>query len=345
MRMCGTDPFTASGKRDVATKPIQPSLQPLTFSLSGGTIRSTVTLLSQIQAEVVDPGSDLASILRKCRILAQRLGHEGFKEWVIHELDGYPDVMSLPDYRVCRRCAVLGHFLGAFGREIKNAQIPASAIPEDFRDDLTQIPFTQGVTAIKQQIDASQDGFLRVAWPAEAYKIIGQGDIFRDMHLVQAVQMISAAELAGILDSVRNKILNFVLELESRNPEAGEPVSNKNAIPKEQVQQVFNTTIQGNVTNLAQGSSDFTQVVQQIERGDVGALVRALAALGLGHDDVDELTTAVSAEPTATKTGFGHKVTAWIGKVITKAAQGAYKVSTAVAGDVITAALKRYYGI
>ena len=305
-----------------------------------------MTLLQQIQMEVVDSSSDLASVLRKCRILAQRLGHEGFKEWVIHELEGYPIGSELPEYRVSSRTVVLGHFFGAFGRRMNNVPIPASSIPDEVRKLLTQVRFPQGVAAIKQQLDSSEKGILRFAWPAEAYQIVGQEDIIEDMNLMQAFQVLSAAELAGVLDRIRNKILTFVLELESRNPEAGEAVKYKNQIPPDQVQHIFNTVIKGDVTNMAQGSSHFSQqAMMQVKKGDIDSLIRTISELGIDAEDVDELRSAVTDESNASKAGFGKKVTAWIGKIVSKAAQGAYTVSTNVAGSVIAEALKKYYGI
>src|SRR6266853_1947351 len=99
--------------------------------------KGPMTLPQQIQIEVVDSSSDLASVLRKCSILAQRLGQEGFKDWVIHELEGYPDAQEVPPHRVCRCSTVLGHFIGVFGRETRNVQIPASSIPDWLRVHLT----------------------------------------------------------------------------------------------------------------------------------------------------------------------------------------------------------------
>ncbi len=305
-----------------------------------------MTLLQQIQMEVIDSSSDLTSILRKCRILAQRLGHDGFKEWVIRELEGYPPGSELPDYRICRRGVILGHFFGAFGRELKNVQIPSTSIPERFRTTLTQVTFPQGVAAIKEQLDSCEQGSMRFAWPAEAYQLIGQGDLIEDMNLVQAVHIVTTSELAGILDRIRNKILNFVLELESRDPEAGEAVKGKDEIAKEQVQQIFNTVIKGDVANMAQGSSSFVQQGKiEIKKGDIEALVQAITELGIGAEDINELRSAVAAEPTASKAGFGKRVSGWIGKIVSKTAQGVYSISTSVAGSVISEALKKYYGI
>ena len=50
-----------------------------------------MTLLQEIQTETSSSGGDLATILRKCKILAARLGSEEFAQWITWELDGYPD--------------------------------------------------------------------------------------------------------------------------------------------------------------------------------------------------------------------------------------------------------------
>jgi hypothetical protein len=308
-----------------------------------------MTLLQQIQMEVVDSSSDLPSVLRKCRILAQRLDHDGFKQWVIYELEGYPNAQDVPPYRITNRALILGIFSGPFGSGINNAQIPKSAIPQQWRRRLTEVVFTQSVAAITTMFhDASQpkSGGLRVAWPAEAYSIVGQGDIFEGMNLMQAWMTVPGSELAAILNSVRAKILEFVLEVESRDPEAGEAVKEKNQIPKDQVQHIFQTTIQGDVANMAQGSHGFSQqAMVQVKNGDVEALVSAMTKLGLDQEDITELRSAVSQEPKAPAGKFGNKVTNWLGKVISKSAQGAYTISTSVAGHLITDALKKYYGL
>jgi hypothetical protein len=58
-----------------------------------------VTLLEQIQNESVDGSWDLATVLRKCRVLAAKLKNDPFEDWVIHELEGYFNA-ALPEYRI-----------------------------------------------------------------------------------------------------------------------------------------------------------------------------------------------------------------------------------------------------
>src|ERR1035437_309350 len=152
-----------------------------------------MTLLQQILTETVDSSSDLASILRKCRVLPQRLGHDGFKEWVTHELEGYPNGSELPPYRVSRNNLVLGHFVGGLGQQVSGAQIADSSIPEEFSEMLTEARFFEGAAWTQEHLRTSEDGTLPAAWPPEACRLIGQGTIFRGMHLLEAHQVIPTA--------------------------------------------------------------------------------------------------------------------------------------------------------
>ena len=76
------------------------------------------------------------------------------------------------------------------------------------------------------------------------------------MNCVQAWKEISKEKITAALDAVRKKILSFVLEIESENPEAGEATINSDPVPQERVTQIFNNFISGNVQNLATGNRD-----------------------------------------------------------------------------------------
>ena len=72
-----------------------------------------MTFLEQIQNEAVDGSSDLATTLRKCRVLSAKLKNGEFTQWVVNELGGYDDA-SLPDYRILSGYCY-GNFVGAGG--------------------------------------------------------------------------------------------------------------------------------------------------------------------------------------------------------------------------------------
>ena len=60
---------------------------------------STESDQAQIQTETSSSGGDLPTILRKCKILAARLGSEEFARWITWELDGYSEYQPVPPYR------------------------------------------------------------------------------------------------------------------------------------------------------------------------------------------------------------------------------------------------------
>lgn len=60
-------------------------------------------LLREIQLDAVSSDTKVSDLLRKCQILAYRLGNEDFKNWISLELDGYPPITeNLPNYRILK---------------------------------------------------------------------------------------------------------------------------------------------------------------------------------------------------------------------------------------------------
>ena len=81
---------------------------------------------------------------------------------------------------------------------------------------------------------------------------------------------ISENQLAGILSTIRNRVLNFVLELMEENPAAGEAPIGSLSITPEKTAQIFNNTIHihGNVGNLAGGNVGSQESVSKVRQGD-----------------------------------------------------------------------------
>ncbi len=300
-------------------------------------------LLHEIQKEAVDGKADLATLLRKCRVLAARLKNDEFKNWVQYELDGYPPDAELPEYRTMNAQS-FGNFAGAFGSGLQNAPIPMLCIPKKFHDFINTVEFRDGIGSLQDLVPHNEGGILQEQWPADLVAIVAR-NIYRDMTLFHAWKLISPASVIGIIETVRNRILNFVLEIESAAPDAGETTSPP-ALTPEQVGSVFNTYIMGNVGNVASGSSHVEQhATVTINQGDFDSLSKFLKSLGVDESDVAELRHAIEAEPTVMKTGFGKRVAVWIGGMVAKSAQGLWQVATTTASAVLTQAISQYYGM
>lgn len=216
-----------------------------------------MSLLREIQDAAISSDVELAVLLRKCKVLAARLGSEEFKSWVESELSGYRDVESLPEYRLLEVHSK-GHFSGPFNSGLRDADIPLSCIPEDFREGLAKSYVVQPVATLEDLIKNSDGCNPREPWNPDFVAHFGR-QIYQGMNCIQAWKVIPIGAIIGTLDAVRNRVLNFVLEIEAEEPSAGEAPINSNPLPQERVQQIFHMNISGNVQNLATGSHTFEQ--------------------------------------------------------------------------------------
>lgn len=300
-----------------------------------------MSLLREIQSAATDNAVPLETLLRKCRILASRLKHDEFKDWVQSELDGYRNGKELPDYRMMHgNC--FGHFGGAFGSGLRNAPIPNSCIPEEFREMLTTIQMRDGVGALEFLLKSEGEN-LQFPWPAETSMLFG-AKIYERVHLMQAWLAVPKTFVAGILSTVRTRVLNFALEIEVQNPDAGEAPANSTPIAQANVSQIFNTYVYGNAANVSSGNGNSQSAQFTINKGDLKSLEKSLTSQGVEKEDVAELKTAIKSDAPPSGDSFGPKVSSWIGKMVMKAADGTWKVGTAVAANLLSTAIKSYYG-
>ena len=217
-----------------------------------------MSLLREIQTDAVDSKCKVSDLLRKCKILAARLGNDDFKIWVDSELNGYELSDSIPSYRVYNNVLSKGHFSGAFGSGLRNADIPSNCFPKEFRKDLTTVSLVAPIAEIESLVQKSIKGkLLQQPWDSN-FVAMFNNKVYENMICVQAWKVIPSTKLEGIIDIVKTRILNFVLEIEAINPNAGEAALNTNPIPQDKVSQIFNINITGNVQNLASGNHQST---------------------------------------------------------------------------------------
>ena len=66
---------------------------------------------------------------------------------------------------------------------------------------------------------------------------------------------------------------------------------------------------------------------------------------GIEEDDLQELSDAIALEPEVSGDNFGPRVGAWLGGMLTKASTSAWQAGIEVASNLLTNALKGYYGM
>lgn len=227
-----------------------------------------MSLLREIQNAAVDSNVNLATLLRKCKILAARLGNTEFKNWVEYELNGYnKEGSELPTYRILTVNSK-GHFSGPFGSGLRNADIPLMSLPDEMREVLGHSHLREPVAAMEALVEKAERGIAQEPWNPNIVAMLAPL-FYQNMHCVQAWKVIPINQIVGALDAIRNKILNFALEIEAEAPTAGDGPLNSSPLPQDRLQQIFNMNITGNVGNIATGSHGFSQTASQSDSNAV----------------------------------------------------------------------------
>lgn len=251
--------------------------------MMGFFIEWIMSLLRDIQNDAVNSSVKVSDLLRKCKILAYRLGNEDFKKWVDSELNGYNSTELLPDYRILKVTSK-GNFEGAWGNSYQNADMPIFCLPEDMREDLSKAKFDKPIATL-ESLCTGNEGILTQNWNPIILAKYGS-TMYQDLHCMQAWKIIPVPSVIGIIDTVKTKILHFVLEIEMINKDAGELEINSNSIPQEKLSQIFNINISGNVQNLASGNHH-SNIQQEVNNQLPQEFIKLIDELKLSNIDND----------------------------------------------------------
>ena len=303
------------------------------------------SLAAQIQKEVVDSKVPISDILRKAKILASLLKNGEFKHWVDAELTGYDNCDDLPDYRIFEPVN-LGTFSGPFGKRVTNYPIPVALLPDSIRLFAERSQFMGGIKELEAAASqaAKKEGH-RFSWPPEMVIIAREHLPMSDGSiLVEAWKPFSKSQMEGILDQVRNRLLDFLLELQQINPDVMKSENAIRSVPSDKVQNIFNTTILGG-QNIVSTGTDFSQkVTQSVKVKDAQSLLGYLRNLGLPEDALEDLKNALAQDGERPRGELGAAVKSWLGKMTVKAIDGTWRVALDAAASLLKESLFHYYG-
>ncbi|MFX1532801.1 MAG: hypothetical protein ACFFDI_01055 [Promethearchaeota archaeon] len=299
-------------------------------------------LIEEIKNDIVNEKVSLATALRKAKLLAFELKSDDFRKWVDSELSGYESKIEIPNYRKIA-AQNFGTFSGPFRSRIENMVIPTYNLPDSIKEFAEEIIFPEGVKELESLIQANKP--LQRKWPAEAVLIAREHIAVSGGHvLVDVSQPITKQVLVGILDAVRNRLLDFLLGLQKAYPQITESRESLSEVPNEEVKKIFNFNVYGNHNILAAGD-DFTQEVElKVIQNDIESLFRYLRKLNIPEEDLFDLNKSIKSDGERKNRQFGDKVKKWLGKMLVKATEGTWNIAIQTAATLITAALQKYYG-
>lgn len=212
-----------------------------------------MSLLREIQNDITTADGDATTALRKCKILAARLGSAEFANWVDFELNGYPKEMTLPEYR---RLSIqnFASFSNIAWRAPRQP-IPMQFVPEEHREAFQAIEFRDGIA--KAVAFARSEHVIKVQRPDLIFAL--QGKMYPDMACHGVWGEIGRTEFEQLVSAVKNRILDFSLKIEAENPAAGEAPLHSQPVPMEKLQPLVHNVFYGPVGSVAQNSDNVNQ--------------------------------------------------------------------------------------
>ena len=282
----------------------------------------------------------LVTILRKCLVVAARLKNDSLRDWATAELNGYPDHLELPDYRITGITAK-GFFVGPFGAQINDQPLPSGVLKEEHRWWATTAYLKESVSAYEAMVGGDKNGCAAMHWPADLV-VHYQSKFFQGYALNRAWQEIPIGAIVAVVDTVRTRLLQFSLELQ------GEVGADEVAVPSpEVVERSVQTIIYGG-TNVVGSVAGNVQLIGQqlVIQGDLASLQAALKEIGVKGDGIDELSRAIEADrEEGAEKGFGTRVAGWLQRAGTYVGKEGAKAGLEVAQKAAMQAVLSYFGL
>jgi hypothetical protein len=301
-----------------------------------------MSLLEEIQKEAVDSTSDLGTLLRKCKLLAARLGSQPLEDWLIWESNGYPINISVPNYRTWP-LHIKGHFSGPFNSGLRNAEIPISCLPQETRENYKKYQCRQSIASMEQLLRGAEHNTLIVS-TGDLAVVLGT-NVYEGQNCMQAWAEFGTGHIYELFNIVRNKILDFSIAIWKEDATAGDSTKPlDSSLAPSRVTQIFNTSVYGGSANLL-GTVNHSSVSFSVNQGDIQALENVLREKDVSQEDIDNLKTAIKEDEQPIKKGnFGPKVANWISGMIKRAAEGTWAITVSAAGNLLSQVISNYYG-
>ncbi|WP_432670899.1 hypothetical protein [Flavobacterium sp. SM2513] len=303
-------------------------------------------LISQIINDLIDEDKSLNSALLKTKVLASRIQNQELLNWVSNELSGY-NSDNLPDYRREIQNELKGSFINGH-MKYTNTQIPTDGLDINFEKKLRTTDFSESISSLESLVSKEKSSTLSGAIRAELASIIennwqSMGNPY--LQIISVYKSISKSSVIEIITNVRNKLLDFMLELDGKYGDLTEIKDLK--MKKEEISSIVNNTIingDGNIFNSGKNVKITNSA--NINKANKEDLVKHLRDIGLNEEDTSEIVEIIDSEnPDFKNEKFGVKVNTWIGKMIGKTLDGSWNVGIGAAGTLLAEAIKKYYGM
>jgi hypothetical protein len=299
-------------------------------------------LIEEIIENLSSDSPNLNNALFKTKVLLHRLGEDQLISWVNSERNGYPDINSVPEYRVIT-VSVYGNASNMAWR-YPDQPLPLSHLDKKLRKNLETHPLTQSIAVIESYTKDDKDLTITIA--PEFFPLLSKG-LSGGYNVERAWGKPSAGRMLQVVTEVRSRLLDFVLELSDKIPEDLDKSEMKEKSKEIGTSELFKNAVLGDNVSIVVGSHNVQNIQNRINKNDFDSLADALREHSVGEEDIEALKVAVEKDsdaPEHKEKKFGKNVRGWTSSMLTKATESVWNINLGVASGLITNALTAYYG-
>lgn len=302
-------------------------------------------LLSDLIESLSDEAANLTDSLMKTKVLLHRLGRKDLAEWVNWELTGYPEETAVPSYRVIH-AMVKGVVTNGYYR-YNDHPLPIFHLEEKTRDGLQNIEMRDSISVLEglAQKDKGKGSISRPI-PLEFNGELGKA-ITHGYHVERAWCDIGFGQVGQILTQVRSRLLDFLLELSEKVGDNMSEAEVKRVGQSPETASMFNHAVFGDNVTILVGNQSSQTVSNQVTRGDFEALSALLQKYNVDRGNIEDLRSAIQADSQSDDVKanrLGPKVRNWVKGMLGKAVDTSWQIEVGIASNLLTDALKAFYG-
>ncbi len=233
-------------------------------------------------------------------MVATKLKLPGVSEWIAHEMDGYPPSADVPPYRRLRGDVRANN-------PFNGVQMPVRVDDANLQALWSDVSITQSIGALHEFCRADPP-FLQVPFSHE--QVMKLQEFFEEDTWFVPYRRISTPDVRGIFDAVRNRILNWTLELEAQSI-LGEGMTFSDA-EKEKAASTPSVQI-GSVQNFQGVIGTVTDSTVSID--SVQSMDAALCSRGFSKEErieIQRLIAEFKSAPTESRLAVAKRGIEWV---------------------------------
>ena len=202
------------------------------------------SLVLDFEDKITDKNYSISDLLRHCLIIATKLKQPEFVKWINSELNGYKDIKEMPKYR---KIPVSVKFYNPI-----HGWCPYIISDEGLNNDLSKMPIINSISEL-EALSHCNGNVIRMSVPTKFRNVLMESMDFETDISYESNKLY----IIGILDSVKNEMLRWILKLEEEGI-----VDKENVFSAEQIEQAGRITNQ--ITNNFYGDKNKIDLNQEI---------------------------------------------------------------------------------